>query len=71
MGRRGKKRALVAVGHSLLVISYYVIKRRQAYYDLGSNYFEGLHRQRLERNLVKRLEHLGYKVTLEALSPAA
>ena len=62
---------MVAVGHSLLVISRYVLKRRQAYYDLGSNYFEELHRQRLERNLVKRLENLGYKVTLEALSPAA
>jgi transposase len=42
VGRRGKKRALVAVGHSLLVISHYVLKRRQAYYDLGSNYFEEL-----------------------------
>ena len=71
VGRRGKKRALVAVGHSLLIISHYVLKRRQAYYDLGSNYFEDLHRQRVERNLVKRLENLGYKVTLEALSPAA
>jgi transposase len=71
VGRRGKKRALVAVGHSLLVISHYVLKRRQAYYDLGSNYFEELHRQRLERNLVKRLENFGYKVILEALSPAA
>jgi hypothetical protein len=48
-----------------------VLKRRQAYYDLGSNYFEELHRQRMERNLVRRLENLGYKVTLEALSPAA
>jgi transposase len=71
VGRRGKKRALVAVGHSLLVISHYVLKRREAYYDLRSNYSEELHRQRLERNLVKRLENLGYKVTLEALSPAA
>jgi transposase len=71
VSRRGKKRALVAVGHSLLVISHYVLKRRQAYFDLGSNYFDELHRQRMERNLVKRLENLGYRVTLEALSPAA
>jgi transposase len=71
VGRRGKKRALVAVGHSLLVIAYYVLKRQQAYCDLGSNYFEELHRQRLERNLVRRLEKLGYQVTLTALQPAA
>jgi transposase len=71
VGRRGKKRALVAVGHSLLIISHYVLKRRQAYYDLGSNYVDELQRQRVERNLVQRLQNLGYKVTLEALSPAA
>ena len=70
-GRRGKKRALVAVGHTLLVITYYVLKRRQAYLDLGSNYFEQMHRERLERNLVRRLEKLGYQVSLKALEPAA
>jgi transposase len=70
-GRRGKKRALMAVGHSLLVIVYYVLERQQAYFDLGSNYFDQLHRQRLERNLVRRLEKLGYQVTLKALQPAA
>jgi transposase len=70
-GRRGKKRALVAVGHSLLVIAYYVLKRGQAYSDLGSNYFEQMHRERLERNLVRRLEKLGYQVSLRTLQPAA
>jgi transposase len=61
----------VAVGHSILVIAYYVLKRRQPYQDLGSNYFDELHRQRLQRNLIHRLEKLGYKVTLETLTPAA
>lgn len=70
-GRRGKKRALVAVGHSLLVIAYYVLKRGQAYSDLGSNYFEQMHRERLQRNLVRRLEKLGYQVSLRTLQPAA
>jgi transposase len=70
-GRRGKKRALVAVGHSLLVIAYYVLKRRQAYSDLGSNYLEQMHRERLQRNLVRRLEKLGYQVSLRTLQPAA
>jgi len=61
----------VAVGHSLLVIAYYVLQRQQAYMDLGPNCFDQLHRQRLERNLVRRLEKLGYQVTLQALQPAA
>ncbi|PYV42147.1 MAG: IS110 family transposase [Acidobacteria bacterium] len=71
VGRRGKKRALVAVAHSILVIAYYVLKRRQPYQDLGSNYFDELHRQTLQRNLIHRLEKLGYKVTLQTLAPAA
>lgn len=68
VGRRGKKRALVAVGHSLLVIAYHVLHRQATYVELGSNYFEQLHRCRLEQNLVQRLQKLGYTVTLEANS---
>lgn len=65
VGRRGKKRALVAVGHSLLVIAYHVLNRQATYVELGSNYFEQLHRCRLEQNLVQRLQKLGYTVILE------
>jgi transposase len=68
VGRRGKKRALVAVGHSLLVIAYHVLNRQATYVELGSNYFEQLHRCRLEQNLVQRLQKLGYTVTLEVNS---
>ena len=68
VGRRGKKRALVAVGHSLLVIAYHVLNRQATYVELGSNYFEQLHRCRLEQNLVQRLQKLGYTVTLQANS---
>jgi transposase len=70
-GRRGKKRAWVAVGHSILVSAYHILKNQQPYRDLGSNFYNQLHRQRLERQLVRRLEKLGYKVTLEALPDAA
>ena len=68
VGRRGKKRALVAVGHTLLVIAYHVLNRQATYVELGSNYFEQLHRCRLEQTLVQRLQKLGYTVTLEANS---
>lgn len=63
-GRRGKKRALVAVGHSLLVIIYHVVKNRIDYQDLGPDYFLQLEPERLKRYLVKRLEQLGYQVQL-------
>jgi transposase len=64
-GRRGKKRALIAVGHSLLIILYHVIKYRVDYRDLGADYFLQLEPERTKRYLVKRLEQLGYEVQLE------
>jgi transposase len=66
--RRGAKRAAVAVGHTILVIAYHLLRRRVPYHDLGSGYFDERDRQAVERRLVHRLEGLGYKVTLD---PAA
>jgi len=66
--RRGKKRACVAVGHSILKIVYYILKDGRRYRDLGGDYFDRLNPERLTRYLVRRLERLGLKVTLE---PAA
>jgi transposase len=66
--RRGKKKALIAVAHSLLVRVYYLLRHGTRYEELGANYFDELDRQQVERRLVRRLERLGYKVILE---PAA
>jgi transposase len=63
--RRGKKRALVALGHTILVIIYHILTRRQPYQDLGPAYFDQLDRQHLEHRLVRRLERLGYTVDLQ------
>jgi transposase len=63
--RRGSKRALVAVGHTLLVIMYYVLKRGTTYQELGADFLDRLEPERLKRQLVKRLEALGLKVTVE------
>jgi transposase len=62
--RRGKKRALLAVGHSLLVIIYHMLRYQKEYQDLGPDYFDRLEPERLRRYLVKRLQALGYDVTL-------
>lgn len=62
--RCGKKRAVVAVGHSLLVIIYEMLKTGCTYKDLGGDYFDQLEPERLKRYLVKRLKHLGYEVDL-------
>ncbi len=68
MSRRGKKKALVAVGHSILTIMYEMLEHGSHYKDLGADWFDRQQPLRLQRNLIKRLESLGYQVTLE---PAA
>jgi transposase len=62
--RRGSKRAIIAVAHSLLVIGYHLQKNCCVYQELGGNYFDHLHAEGLKRHLVKRLESLGLSVTL-------
>ena len=62
--RRGVKRATIAVAHALLVIAYHILKRPVEYHDLGADYFDRLHPERLKRKLVKRLEGLGFQVTI-------
>jgi transposase len=69
--RRGRKKALIAVGHSLLVMAYYVLTRKEAYRELSGNYFDERDRQAVERRLVRRLERLGYQVSLQPTTPAA
>lgn len=69
--RRGKKKALVAVGHSILVISYHVLSRREPYREIGGNYFDERAQAAVQRRLVARLEKLGLKVTVEPLPIAA
>ena len=69
-GRRGRKRALIAVGHSILVIFYHMLKAGTSYTDLGGDFFDRLQPERLTRYYVKRLERLGHKVTLESRAAA-
>ncbi|MGC2547880.1 MAG: IS110 family transposase [Silvibacterium sp.] len=63
--RRGSKRAIIAVAHSLLVVGYHLQKNCCLYQELGGNYFDHLHAEGLKQHLVKRLESLGLTVTLE------
>jgi transposase len=69
--RRGKKVAALAVGHSILVIAYHILKNGTTYQDLGPNYFDERSRHRTIRRAVQRLQRLGYKVSLEELGAAA
>ena len=69
--RRGKKRAAVAVAHSILVIAYHLLKDGTTYQDLGRDYFERRDTGQLQRRLIGRLEALGLRVKVEPLPQAA
>lgn len=66
--RRGKKKAAVATGRSILEICYYVLRGGVTYRELGANYYDERKKEAVVRNAVKRLERLGYKVKVD---PAA
>jgi len=69
--RLGKKRALVAVGHSTLVVVYHVLLNRMSYQELGGDYFDRQHTEKQQAKLIRKLESLGLKVTVEAVERAA
>jgi transposase len=64
--RRGKKKALVAVAHTLLVMCYEVLRKGEAYRELGADYLDKMEPDRRTKQLVRQLEKLGHKVTLES-----
>jgi len=71
-GRRGKKRAIVAVAHSILVTIYAMLKNNTFYQDLGERFIYSINRHQVIRRAISRIELLGYRVTLEevpALAP--
>ncbi|MQB01745.1 MAG: IS110 family transposase [Actinobacteria bacterium] len=71
-GRRGPKKAAVATGHSILVIAYHLLERREPYSDLGADYFvERQSKQSYQQRLIRQLERMGNKVTVEPLPNAA
>jgi transposase len=69
--RMGKKKALVAVGHSILVIVYHVLANRTSYQELGGDYFDQRHVRHHRARLIRQLEGMGLKVTIEELPVAA
>jgi transposase len=63
--RCGKKKALVGVAHSMLVMCYHLLKKGEPYQELGADYLDKLAPEQRARQLVRQLESLGHKVTLE------
>ena len=69
--RRGKKRAIIAVAHSILVSIYYMLLRQQPYHDLGATYFDNRRKEAKADYLMRQLRRLGYEVKVEPMPMAA
>jgi transposase len=62
---RGHKKAVVAIGHQILEIAYFIMRDGVTYDELGADYFDRRHAERAVRRHVRHLEALGYRVTIE------
>jgi transposase len=69
-GRRGKRRAIMAVAHTILRALYHMLKDDKDYYELGGNYFDARQPVRATQNLVSRLTQMGYNVQLSPKIPS-
>ena len=65
VGRRGKKRALIAVGHKILIMAYQILKTGIPYKELGHDYLNRRKEDKIVKGHIKRLKDLGYQVELK------
>ncbi len=62
VGRRGKKKALIAVGHKILIAAYYILRDQVAYKELGSDFLDNKRKGKQIKHHIKRLKELGLDV---------
>ncbi|AZR73922.1 transposase [Anoxybacter fermentans] len=66
--RRGSNRACIAVAHTILTIVYHILKKKQPYQELGADYFEKRKESKIVNNLIRKLERLGYSISIKKKS---
>lgn len=66
--RKGNNRASIAVAHSMLIVIYQMLKEKKSYIELGSDYFDNLDKKVRVEKLTKKIEALGYSVTIQEAS---
>jgi len=69
--RRGKKKAIIAVAHSLAIAVYHILKSKTAYRELGANFFDTINPLKALHRLTKRIESLGYNLSVTVADTAA
>ena len=63
VGRRGKKKALIAVGHKILIAAYFILKNKESYKELGGEFLETLNKEKQIKRHLKKLRDLGVDVS--------
>jgi len=63
--RRGKKRALIAVGHKILIATYFILKDKVEYKELGYEYLQNIKKDKKINRYIKSLKELGYEVAIK------
>ncbi len=66
VGRRGKKRAVVAVAHKILIATYFILKNKEAYKELGDNYLVKMTKEKQIKRHLQQLRELGVNVSQKA-----
>ena len=67
-GRRGKKRALIAVGHKILVATYFILKDKVAYKELGAEYLQELKKGKQIKRHIQILKELGIDIEIKKVA---
>ena len=62
-GRRGKKRALVAVGHKIIIAAYFILKSKESYKELGGGFLDKKNREKQIKRHLRQLRDLGVNVS--------
>ena len=65
VGRRGKKRALIAVGHKILIAAYFILKDKVAYKELGSEFLQTQKKDKQIKRYLKQLKDLGIEIEVK------
>lgn len=66
VGRIGKKRALIAVSHKIIIASFYILRDGVHFKELGPNYLDNLKKDRLKKYYLKRISDLGINIEIIA-----
>lgn len=68
VGRRGKKRALVAIGHKILIAAYFILKDKTPYKELGAEYLDNRKKDRQIQRYLDKLKELGVEINKEMVA---